>query len=450
MAQDNSADKVLSLKEFYAQIITHHPIVKQAQLLNEFARLELRIARGGFDPKIQLDYSKKDFDKKNYYDLLNSKFKIPLWIGELQAGFENNSGVFLDPSSTTDPAGLTSVGIAIPIGQGLMMDNRRATLKQARYFQEIADADKIKEINKILLNASKDYWDWYFKQQQFIFTQVGVAFAEQRYLGVRQRVFLGELAAIDSVQAKIVLQERQIQLQQATVELLNARISIANYLWTNGDTPLLLAEEIIPETFATKLVSESDYQNLLNFSKENHPDIRKTQFKLRQLEVEEKLQMNNLLPTLNLNYNLLSNVQPADEYTRFNTQNNYKLGVQFEFPLFLRKERGKLQQVRVKQTQTNFELSQTIRNVQNTLQTSYNELANLAQQIVLLEDMVANYVILRDGELRRFANGESSLFLVNTQESKLIEAQIKLESQKSKYGKARANLIWASGGQTWE
>lgn len=443
-------NQILTLKEYYAQIILYHPIVRQANLWNELARQEIRMSRGGFDPKISLDYDSKEFDKKNYYNLLDTKLKVPLWIGEFNASYQNNSGQYLNPENTTDERGLTAIGFTLPIGKGLMMNERRSILQQAKFFQNIAEAEKIKAINKVLWSAAKQYWEWYFNFQQYHFIEIGAQLAKDRFEAVKRRVVLGELAAIDSVQAKITLQERLVQLTQAKVDLTNSKIMLANYLWAENDTPVVLSENVSPESFTVKVINQAKLDEWQNFSKENHPEIRKLKGKLQQLEIEEKLQANNLLPNLNLKYNLLSNYQPNTATDGFRAQNNYKFGVQFDFPLFLRKERAKLQQVRIKQFQSNFELTQTIRDIQNEIQTAYNELLNLSEQIQLQQEMVNNYVLLRDGELRRFANGESSLFLINTQETKLIEAQIKLESQKSKYEKARATLIWAAGGQVWE
>lgn len=447
-------NNILSLKDFYSQILENHPIVRQAKLMNELARQELRIARGGFDPKLQADYQQKQFGGTEYYSLFGSKLKIPTWIGDIHGGYDRALGTYVNPENRIFPsesAGLTSVGITLPLGRGFIIDERRNVLRQAQYFQDIADADKVKIINKVLLSAAKDYWEWYFSFKRYTLIEYGVRLAQNRLEGVRVRVKMGELAAIDSVQALITFQERQIDLRQAEVELINARIIVSNYMWAANDTPLELADRVNPENFGyvQRFVDQKGLDEMLAFAKENHPEIRKLVFKLKQLEVEEKFQINNLLPTLDVNYNVLQSFQPKSDTYRFNFNNNYKLGVNFEIPLLLRKERGKLSQVRIKQSQNNFELIQARREIQNSVLTAYNELRNLEQLIRLTQVMVDNYQILLDGERQRFTVGESNLFILNTQESKLIEAQIKLESQKTKYEKARATLIWASGGQLW-
>lgn len=450
LAQDTS--QVLTLAEVYEQLNLHHPIVRQAKLLNEMARQELRLARGGFDPKLVFSYDRKQFDKKEYYDQINGKLKVPLWVGEISAGYERNSGVFLNPESTTDAAGLAALGVEVPIGRGLLIDERRSTLKQARFFQDIADAEKIKEINKVYFTAAKSYWEWYFDHQRYQLIKEGYELARIRLEGIKMNIRLGELAAIDSVYGRIAMQERDIALRQAEIALRNARLELSNHLWGENDTPLELKEGVVPQDFNQFqiFVTEAQKDELLNNALENHPEIRKQRAKLSQLSIEERLQSNNLLPKAKLKYNIIRNVESDSETTNFNFENNYKLGVDFEFPLFLRKERGKLQQVRIKQNQENFKLTQTRREIENGINQAYNDLKNLEELIDLQQAMVLNYTRLRDAELRKFSFGESSLFLINAVEAQLIEGQIKLESQKSKYEKARAELLYEAGVTLWE
>ncbi len=131
-------------------------------------------------------------------------------------------------------------------------------------------------------------------------------------------------------------------------------------------------------------------------------------------------------------------------------RNNYKFGIEFVMPLFLRKERGKSQQTKFKLQQTVFERSNVSREIITNINTVYNELKNLERIIVLQQDMVNNSQVLREGEYQKFINGESTVFIVNTREIKLVETQIKLVSLRVKYEKEKATLRWATGERLWE
>ncbi|WP_221393492.1 hypothetical protein [Dyadobacter sp. NIV53] len=56
-----------------------------------------------------------------------------------------------------------------------------------------------------------------------------------------------------------------------------------------------------------------------------------------------------------------------------------------------------------------------------------------------------NYQKLVQAEQIRFANGESSLFLINSRENKALEAREKLIELKTKYFQTAYSLQWSAG-----
>ena len=128
----------MSLTEYLAYVKSFHPLVKQANLLLDEAEAELLEARGAFDPKFDLSIDRKNFEGTEYFDRLNSTFKIPTWYGvTLEAGFEQNEGSFLNPEFTVPDEGLVDLGVSVSLGRGLWIDERMATLKQAKLFQQL-------------------------------------------------------------------------------------------------------------------------------------------------------------------------------------------------------------------------------------------------------------------------------------------------------------------------
>lgn len=448
----NAQDNILTWEEYYQQILAYHPVVVNANINLDLAGQELRFARGFFDPMLIGDYKQKQFSEKDYYRLLTTKVSVPLWIGELEAGYYQNEGEFLNPENLLPRNGQSFVGVSIPLAQGLLIDERRSTLRQARYLTDIAEAERLSMINKLLLSATKDYWNWYFAYQRYRFVQEAYRLAEIRYEAVKLSVITGDQAPIDSVEAKISLQNRDIELQQSAIELKNARLIASNHLWGEGETPLEILETTLPDDFDLARWSANlpQAEALVAQAEEQHPDLRKIIFKNRQLDVERSLQVNKLAPKINLQYHLLSEPQAVsgDQYG-WSTQ-NYMLGLKVAFPLFLRQERGKLQLVRLKQVQLEQENLQTRREIINTVLAQYNLLNNIAELIGLQESMVNNYQQLLRGEQLRFENGESSIFLINVRETQLLDSQVKLVKLHSDYGKARAELNQAVGLVDWD
>ena len=142
---------ILRFNEYLGYVKHYHPIAKQAELALGMGQANLMKARGGFDPKIEVDYDRKEFKGSEYYDRLNAAFKIPTWYGiELKGTFEQNDGDFLNPAESVPSDGLYSAGVSVSLGQGLWINNRMATLKQAKLFREQTKADRDLLVNQIL------------------------------------------------------------------------------------------------------------------------------------------------------------------------------------------------------------------------------------------------------------------------------------------------------------
>lgn len=442
--------RVFLLSDFYKQILLYHPVARQAELLSERAQQEIRLSRGSFDPKLISKFYEKEFKGSRYFTTWDNALKIPTWFGiDVKAGFEKNTGDFVNRERVTPGNGLSYIGVSVPIGQGLLIDERRATLQQAKLLERMAEASKVSIINKLLLEASKDYWDWAFYFQQWQLYNYGYELAIIRFNGVKERAEQGDLPAIDTVEAKIQMQTRAVMLKQAKLEYQNATLILSNHLWTVSDTPVEITDEVIPpdEISAEVSLPQDSLHHLMELAKRNHPELIKINVKQEQLDIERRFLADKFKPKLRLEYNLLQEGFPVDE-AAFDGEyftNNYKIGFSFEYPIFLRQERGKFQLNKLKQISTDFDQQQQGREIINEMQTHYNTMLVLQDQIELQEEMLENATTLRNGEQRLFENGESSLFLINSREMNLISSQIKLFELKTKYSKAKAMLAWAAG-----
>lgn len=435
-----------SIDEFYNIILSYHPIVKQAGLLSGMAQQELRLARGGFDPKLNLTLDKKDFQEKTYYDRLDGHLSFPTWFPvNPKVGFENHSGDFLDPSETIPGNQLWYAGVSVPIGQGLFTDQRRAAVRQAELLQTMAEAEKIKVINKVLLDAAKDYWQWYHAYYNYRLLQRASAIAGEIFNRVKLDEQFGEAAVIDTVQAKITWQSRLIEQQEALLMFQNSGVQISNYLWDDSGSPLQLSLRVAPilESIDQNILNIETATSLMELAKTNHPELIKIRTKINQLEVERKLASEYLKPRLDLNYALLSVPDPLEA----NFNRDYKLGLDFSIPVFLRKERSKLALTKLKIQETQFYQNQREREITNEITLVFNQLTNTTITLNQLREVVDLYDRILQAELINLNNGESDLFKINIQQEKLIQSQTKLVKLMSEYQKMKAQLYWAAGVQ---
>ena len=162
-----SQDKILLLEDYLSLVKINHPIVKQANLKVDESNAKLLKSRSGFDPKLELDLNNKSFKDTEYYDKLMTSLKIPTWYGvEFKAAYEDNSGKYLNPEYNTPEEGLYSAGVSLSLAKGLLINERTATLKRAKIYVKQAEANQILEVNTILYDALKVYFNWYKSFQQ--------------------------------------------------------------------------------------------------------------------------------------------------------------------------------------------------------------------------------------------------------------------------------------------
>lgn len=434
--------EVLTFEEYLAFVKQFHPVARQAGLQLNMAEAELLKARGGFDPKIEVDYDRKEFKNTEYYDILNSTFKIPTWYGiELKANFEQNQGVYLNPQRTVPQDGLFSAGVSVDVGQGMFINQRMASLRTARIYRDQSVAERDLMVNEVLYEAALAYFDWLRVYNEMIIYEGFLETALERFGGIEQNARLGEIPAIDTVEARISVQSRRLDLEQAKVELVKERLDLSNFLWLDNNTPVELQPYIIPESdLLPKVNVVLDLPSIIEpgVIPENHPQLRSLELGLRALEVNRRLMANRLLPEINLEYNFLT--QEPDEFQSFN-RGNYKAGVRFSLPLFLRKERGELRlaNFRIQDAELDLDLNQ--RQLENRLLAVFQELESYTIQREMAEEMVKNYNLMLAAEERRMSFGESSLFLINTREIRLIEARLKQNDILNKFLYAKAKLF---------
>lgn len=434
--------EILSLSEYLGYVKSFHPVVKQANLVINEGEAKLLKARGAFDPKLEVDMDRKEFKNTDYYDKLNAAFKIPTWYGvEFKAKYEENSGVFLNPESTVPEDGLYSVGVSVSLAQGLLTNRRMAMLKQARLFNKQVEADRQLMVNDILFDAAQTYFNWL---KTYNDKQVYDSFlynAQFRLEGIKKSYEAGEYPAIDTLEAGIIVQTRKLAYENARMTHVKASLELSTFLWLDDNTPVELQDNVVPDTDTEVSIDQALNTSGINvgiLDLEDHPKLRSLGYKYEGLMVEKRLKANNLLPRVDLEYNLYS--ETPGYIDSYNTS-NYMAGLNVNFPLFLRKERGDLKLAKAKVQSAEFEIAATRVNLRNKIDAISQEMESYLLQNAITEDMVRDYETLLRAEERKFFLGESFLFLINSRESKLIEARLKANEIENKYFNSKARLF---------
>lgn len=438
--QENSPLE-FSYNEFLGYVKKYHPLVKNANLELNKAQANLMMARGGFDPKIEVDFSKKQFKDSDYYSILNSSFKIPTWYGiEIKASFDNNEGIYLNPENSVPNQGLTSLGVFVPLGQGLFINQRMADVRKAKIQIQLSNAERRLQAISILYDGSVAYFNWKKNYNEVQLYENYLKNAKIRFKGIQSLIQQGDKPAIDSIEAGIIVKNRLLSLEDSRLKLNKAKLELSNFLWLENNIPLELSDELIPEKKLELTIQETLKTNdLLNseFSIANHPKINALQSKIDILNVDRKLKANMLLPKIDLGYSYLSEPSYFDNY-QFE---DYKIGLNFYFPLFLRKERGSLKLAKFKVQETEFALALEKVQLTNKINAQKIEIASILKQKELIKELVEDNNVMLNSEERLFSFGESSMFLINSRENNLVTAQLSFIAIENRYFISNSELF---------
>ncbi len=420
--------------EAYLQIVrNYHPLAKQASIGIQKSEAQILQARGAFDPILSHYSAQKKLDGKNYFTSQNPELSIPTWYGiELSAGSQNLLGNRTDPSQTLGQ--IQYYGLLVPLGKNLLIDKRRAALQQAKLMNKMAYETQRSMLNDLLMDAMEAYWSWVKSYRVLQIVQKNRDIATLRVDFVKRMVALGERPAVDTLEALTQQQSFENAFQAKLLEFDNAGLDLSVFLWQENNTPVMLEKDVFPGELdqAFGLLAQFDLQlpSLLEKANSNHPELNAYQFKIDALNVEKKLKFQGLLPKLDLSYQRLSHEgSPIDASSWLN--NNFYYGLKFEMPLRLSQGRAEYQQAKLKVQEESLNQSQKKQQIQVKIGRYFNQFESLRRQIETQEKATTNYFALVKAEETRFAQGESSLFLINSRETKAMEAAEKLTDLKA-------------------
>jgi outer membrane protein TolC len=444
-----SQSMTLSLDNALNIVRKFHPVVNQSNLIIDQASNSLQASRGVFDPTLLVDNDRKTFDNKRYFNYYNPELRIPTWYGiDFKAGIENNVGDRLNTALT--PNRSAYMGVSLDPLRGLIYDKRRAAVQQANIMVKLTRQEQQLAINDLLFETTEAYWEWvnaYLVNRVFL---SAVKTNEFRFDFVKKAFQQGDRASIDTVEALSQLQLVQTLQLQAALDLQKARFFLSNYFWTEQNQPYVFGEEVVPDTsgaqFNPSRLQLPVLEKMIEAAMLEHPKLNAIDSKRDVLEIDRKVKTLDLLPSFKINYNFLDkgyNVPDIFKQSLF--QNNYKYGVSFGLPLLQRQARGELSRTKNKISEIDFSRKLTELEIQNKIKSVFAESTSLMTQINVSEQNFLNNKQLLDAENMKFSMGESSMFLVNAREIKLIESEQKLIALKTKFFRSIIANQWAAG-----
>lgn len=434
----------LNYDTFLKNVLENNPISKRADNIKQYGELQYKASKGNFDPFVSGTYENKNFNGSNYYSIINSGVKVPLFTAQnLKFGYEYGVGQNINPEQYTSSYGLPYVGLEVGLLQGMFIDYRRADLLKSKEYVNYYSAEKNIQLNNLLFESSLQYFDWLFSLKQLALNTYFMELAKLRLIGIESLANIGERAAMDTIEAAILYQSRLLDFQSANIEIQKQTNELATYNWqTNAPS----VKEFYQPSDSLDLYFEkakNSIVKLLYQDSTNNPVIDKYNSFQKVLAIDARLKKEMIKPKLNVNYNLLS--YNPNSFSPVYTQNNYKWGADLSFPLLLRRSRNEYKMAKVNFQSNSYELANKSNEFDFKLNALKQTISILSEQLQNAERSVRYNKQLVEAEKLKFNNGESSLFILNARENKWLESELKFAEYKFKFIKTLISIVYLKG-----
>jgi len=427
----------LSYDQAIDWVLNNHPLAAAADAVEQRGAAELMKYRGALDPKLSLNYDRKDFKGTEYFDYGEAavEWQSPIAL-KVAGGYQRAEGTYLNAERTIPSAGQAYLALKLPLLRGLVTDATRIGLKRGELAvdRQRALADVIR--NELRYDLAVRYLQWMFAVEVLDLNREIEATIAQRLANYRVLLEQGDKAAVDTLEAAVYLGTQQQMVRQAEIDLGLAQQAMAELYWpmTESDTPLALPAEFLVNLPALGTV-------------EAHPEIRQLALGLADASLSRDLKREQLKPELNLSYYLLGDGFALPEVDGSPFANAYKFGVRATYPILNRKARAGAQLGQLKVLESEAKLGAKTQSLSTKATAYFSAAQQYLDQLGASEVLAGQALRLLAAERELFGLGESTQFVLNQREQALLKARMGVA--KLRFSRAKAVATYRYLRATW-
>ena len=441
MATSVAAQQIVTLESYLQLVERQHPSLRSATFEPELAEAEIRSALGRFDPLVSMSYEYKDKSGSDKLNLFEGSLELPLDMmfgPKLKASYTRGLGSNVNPEQLTTLPGEGSVGISLPVLQGIFTDARRNTLRKAMLRPDLARAQYQLERNTLLRSAALRYWDWSEALSALDVADSLLRLAQTRATFIKRRVLAGESAGIDTVEIQQEVQRRIGERLRALRIAEQFAIDVSVFVWNpDGSLPNMALLRPFPlplDEGATVRLEDQVAQ-----ARALRPELQRIGVLQETSRLDSALASELLRPYVELEAGLMSYDVSAI------SKLDYKVGVRVHQPLLFRQASAQVQTAGIGVQRADLSRSLLERMVDADVANAIVSVDRTRERLQAAEqeqDLARRMV---DAEQQRFLSGDSSLLAVNLRERFYAEALLRVISARADLARAFITLRWATG-----
>lgn len=360
----------------------------------------------------------------------------------------NGISQFIYTQSNGTPSGVfvPNDGVHIYNDQAYFHADIYNPAKRADYFKALAAESAARAridlaTRGLIATVTQNYYSMAVASRKLHNAELALADA-QSFLDITDKLEKGgEAAHSDYVKARLQLNDRRRDQQEAQLALDKARIGFAVLLFPDYQTNFTVVDDL------DDLAKLPAYNEIQALAGNNSPDIRAAQAVITQQDYELRSAHADRLPTLSLDYYFgLS----ANQFAIHNPEGQNLLGsvvqAQINVPIWTwGAARSRVKQAEYKLQQAKNDLSFTQRNLLSELDSYYREAALARSQLTLLRESVDLAKQSLDLTTLRYQAGEVTVLEVVDAQSSARDARNALDDALARYRIAVGTLQTLTG-----
>ncbi len=407
--------QVVPWNEFIGTVRDRSVDVRVAQAKVREAQAKRMAAFAAFEPRIDLSSEGKDYGNDLQYRLDRAEARVGLPGGiDLVGGASQATGAFINPERKTPTEGLANFGISAPLGGALIFSDRQYAWGAASRDLELEEAKLDRVQRKVTLDAVKAYTFWQAQSEVQSAVDDALAVAAERLRLVREAFRLGERSEMDTLEAYLSWVDRRADAAKQQ-NLSAAAVADVERLLRGAEDISVNVRGARPEERPVILGLNAEL-SIAGPGAQNVPELAMAGAALRRERLATTTAWAQWLPAPYVDYRMIQWGGSA-----WNPEAvQWKVGL--AVPLFNQKARADLAgaQARLRAAQAN------ATSTQNAVEVLRTQLEQQVQALdselkALTASETAAYALLQQ-ERRRFALGESTMFILATRETKYLEA----------------------------
>jgi outer membrane protein TolC len=426
----------------------HHPLLLAAIGDREIADAETLAAQGRFDTTIRARF---DSDSFGFY----SNRRVDAWVEQplawqgmsVYSGYRVGEGSFApyDGKLDTRSAGEWRSGLKLPLLRDREIDGRRGELERARIGRTLAGYS-VEQQRIVLLQAGlASYWNWVAAGRRLEISREVLGIAEARQKLLEEGVQAGQLPAIEAVDNRRAILQRQSALIEAERGFQQASIVLSLYLRDGSGQPLVAGIGQVPGSFPGMADDEAaQFEAGLAEALRRRPELGRLRSQIEQAGIDTRLAQNATKPAVDVLAGFVTD-RGSDPSVRRGPE-ELKAGIAFEFPFQNRSARGKqaaadakVRQFERRETFLRDQIGAEVRDAISALRAARERVRVIGDEVRVSRD-------LEEAERVRFELGEGTLFMLNLREQATMEASIREALAQAEYQRAQISYESATGG----